>query len=159
MTCASRLRSLGCGATDQRVDFVTYLWCGDLSRGFLRTRCADCALERLVPFSCKARAVCPSCSAKRSAARTAHLVDAVLPDVSIRQWVQTLPFAIRGAYSLNPTLYGPVNRILVEEIARHHGRPRHQRLKRSSWSRAGWQSAWPRTSSERASSTPRAVSA
>ncbi|CAN0515432.1 unnamed protein product, partial [Laminaria digitata] len=30
--------------------FVAYLGCGDLSRGFLRTRCPDCTHERLVPL-------------------------------------------------------------------------------------------------------------
>ena len=66
-----------------RERFFGYLGCGDLSRGFVRVRCSACAFERLVPFSCKARAVCPSCGAKRSAAQTVHLVDRVLPDVPI----------------------------------------------------------------------------
>ena len=98
-----------------------YLGCGDLGRGFLRTRCMDCARERLVPYSCKGRAVCPSCTAKRSAAQTAHLIDAVLPDVPLRQWVLTLPFEIRRVFSVKSELHGPVNRIFIEEIARYYG--------------------------------------
>ena len=43
-------------------EFRDFLGCGALGRGFARVRCDDCAFERLVPFSCKARAVCPSWS-------------------------------------------------------------------------------------------------
>ena len=35
--------------------FKRFQRCGDLHFGFLRLRCEDCAHERLVPFSCKAR--------------------------------------------------------------------------------------------------------
>jgi hypothetical protein len=42
-------------------EFRKFLRCGILSHGFARVRCADCAYERLVPFSCKGRAICPSC--------------------------------------------------------------------------------------------------
>jgi len=40
-------------------------------------------------FSCKARAVCSSCGGRRMAERAAHLVEAVLPAVPVRQWVLT----------------------------------------------------------------------
>lgn len=86
-----------------------------------RRRCPDCAFERLTPFSCKARAVCPSCRAKRSAAQTAHLVDRVLPDVPVRQWVLSLPFDLRTLVSVTPELHGPINRIFIDEIMRHYG--------------------------------------
>ena len=42
-------------------EFRDFLGCGALDRGFARVRCDGCRLERLVPFSSKARAVCPSC--------------------------------------------------------------------------------------------------
>jgi Transposase zinc-binding domain len=42
-----------------------FLRCGVLSHGFCRVRCGDCAFERLVPFSCKGRAICPSCAGRR----------------------------------------------------------------------------------------------
>lgn len=48
--------------------------CGVLSHGFARVRCGDCAYERLVPFSCKGRAVCTSCGGRRMMERASHLV-------------------------------------------------------------------------------------
>lgn len=59
-------------------EFVHYLHCGLLSRGFARLRCPSCGFERLVAFSCKGR-ICPSCWARRAADTAAHLVDRVLP--------------------------------------------------------------------------------
>jgi hypothetical protein len=44
-------------------EFRDFLTCGVLAHGFARLRCADCAFERLVPFSCKGRGFCPSCGA------------------------------------------------------------------------------------------------
>jgi hypothetical protein len=62
-------------------DFLT---CGVLAHGFARLRCTDCALERLVPFSCKGRGFCPSCGGRRMNESAARLVDAVLPRVPVR---------------------------------------------------------------------------
>jgi Transposase zinc-binding domain len=44
-----------------------FLRCGLLVHGFLRIRCDDCAFERLLPLSCKGRAVCASCGGRRMA--------------------------------------------------------------------------------------------
>jgi hypothetical protein len=85
-------------------EFRDFLGCGDLRRGFCRVRCDDCAFERLVPFSCKARAICPSCGGRRMAERAAHLVDAVLPFVPIRQWVLTVPHRLRYRLAFDHTL-------------------------------------------------------
>jgi hypothetical protein len=67
-------------------EFRDYLRCGWLAGGFARFRCAACGLDRLVAFSCKGRALCPSCGGRRMAERAAHLVDHVFPDVAVRQW-------------------------------------------------------------------------
>ncbi len=72
-----------------------FLGCGILAHGFLRLRCAHCAFNHLVAFSCKGRGFCPSCGARRMAERAAHWMDAVLPHVPVRQWVLSLPFALR----------------------------------------------------------------
>jgi Transposase zinc-binding domain len=37
-------------------EFRDFLACGVLAHGFARLRCSECALERLVPFSCKGEA-------------------------------------------------------------------------------------------------------
>lgn len=41
--------------------FERFVRCGDPHFGFLRLRCEDCGHERFLPFSCKARGLCPSC--------------------------------------------------------------------------------------------------
>jgi hypothetical protein len=76
-------------------EFRDFLGCGQLDRGFARVRCDACRFERLVPFSCKARAICPSCGGRRMAEQAAHLVDTVLPWVPVRQWVLTVPHRLR----------------------------------------------------------------
>jgi len=76
-------------------EYRKFLTCGVLAHGFARVRCERCALERLVPFSCKGRGFCPSCGGRRMTERAAHLVDEVVPPVPVRQWVLTLPYRLR----------------------------------------------------------------
>ncbi|MCP5069371.1 MAG: transposase, partial [bacterium] len=78
-----------------RRELEGFLSCGILCRGFVRVYCDSCHDSMLVAFSCKARAVCPSCTGRRMAEVSAHLVDHVLPEVPIRQWVLSLPHNIR----------------------------------------------------------------
>ena len=82
-------------------EFRNFLQCGSLAGGFARFRCGDCGLDRLVPFSCKGRALCPSCGGRRMADRAAHFVDHVFPDVPVRQWVLSLPYRIRYQLAWN----------------------------------------------------------
>ena len=58
-------------------EFRDFLTCGRLAHGFARLRCADCAVERLVPFSCKGRGFCPSCGGRRLTECAARLVHEV----------------------------------------------------------------------------------
>ena len=76
-------------------DFRGYLECGILAYGFARARCEDCGHERLIPFSCKGRGICPSCNARRMCEVAAHLTDHVLPHVPARQWVLSVPKRLR----------------------------------------------------------------
>ncbi|MBI2217646.1 MAG: transposase [Candidatus Rokubacteria bacterium] len=76
-------------------EFRDFLTCGVLAHGFARLRCTDCALERLVPFSCKGRGFCPSCGGRRMTECAARQVDEVLPRVPVRQWVLSLPYRLR----------------------------------------------------------------
>jgi Transposase zinc-binding domain len=66
-------------------EFDAFLECGILAHGFLRLRCADCAQEKLVAFSCKRRGFCPACGARRRVETAAHRVDRVIPRVPVRQ--------------------------------------------------------------------------
>lgn len=69
--------------------------CGRFEYGFLRVRCADCHAEKLVACSCKRRGFCPSCGARQMTESAALLADEVLPRKPLRQWVLSLPFALR----------------------------------------------------------------
>jgi hypothetical protein len=90
-----------------------FLDCGVLAHGFLRVRCAACREERLVPFSCKGRGFCPSCGGRRMASAAAWLVDRVIPEVPVRQWVLTLPHALRYRLAYDP---GLTSRVLAEFV-------------------------------------------
>ena len=85
-------------------EFRDFLICGVLAHGFARLRCGQCALERLVPFSCKGRGFCPSCGGRRMTESAAHLLDDVLPRVPVRQWVLSVPYRLRYLLAWNHDL-------------------------------------------------------
>src|SRR5207245_8145232 len=98
-------------------EFRKFLRCGVLAHGFARARCGDCAFERLVPFSCKGRAVCPSCGGRRMTERAAHLVDHVLPaDVPVRQWVLSVPHRLRYRLAYDHRLCRTVLHVFVRAL-------------------------------------------
>jgi hypothetical protein len=93
-----------------------YLTCGILAHGFLRVRCDDCGRERLVAYSCKTRSLCPSCGARRMSDTAAHLVDRVFPEVPVRQYVLSLPFALRTRLAFDQMLCSDVLRIFMGSV-------------------------------------------
>ncbi len=90
--------------------------CGVLAHGFLRLHCDDCGHDRLVAFSCKRRGFCPSCGGRRMADTAAHLVDRVLPQVPIRQWVLTLPYPLRYRCAYDASLTSAVLRSFIRAL-------------------------------------------
>jgi len=94
-----------------------YLGCGVLRRGFTVLKCSDCAVTTLLAFSCKSRAWCPSCGARRAHEAALHLGE-VLPHVAFRQWTLSVPFALRFLLVKEPKLLRKVERRLVEAIFR-----------------------------------------
>jgi ribosomal protein S27E len=100
-------------------EFEDYLKCGRLKHGFLRVRCADCHAERLVAFSCKRRGFCPSCGEGRMAEGAALLVDEVLPREPMRQWLLSVPFALRYLFATDPVVMGQVLGYVTRAIASH----------------------------------------
>ena len=97
-------------------EFHAFLRCGILAHGFLRLHCDDCGFDRLVAFSCKRRGFCPSCGGHRMAESAAHLVDRVLPEVPIRQWVLTLPYPLRYRCAYNARLTSEVLRAFLRAL-------------------------------------------
>jgi len=103
----------------EQEEFEAYLKCGRLEHGFLRVRCADCHAEKLVAFSCKRRGFCPSCGARRMTDSAALLADEGLPAKPIRQWVLSLPFALRFLLATDPKALTQVLRIVYRTISGH----------------------------------------
>ena len=79
-----------------------------------------CHAEKLVAFSCKRRGFCPSCGARRMTESAALLVEEVLPkDKPLRQWVLSLPFALRFLLARDPRALTCVLGIVYRCIAAH----------------------------------------
>jgi hypothetical protein len=96
--------------------FERFLRCGVLACGFARYQCRGCQHDHLVPLSCKARGVCPSCGGRRMMSLTRHVMDAVLPHVPTRQWVLTLPYALRYRIAYDQPLCTAVHRALASAL-------------------------------------------
>jgi hypothetical protein len=99
-------------------EFESFVGCGILARGFARLRCSDCKWERLLAFSCGTRTLCPSCSARRMHHTAAFLVERVLPDVPIRQWVISPPFPLVGLLGARHELLSDLRRIFIDVVFR-----------------------------------------
>jgi len=93
-----------------------FVACGDPDHGFAWLHCGGCDFHRLVPFSCKGRAFCPSCGGRRMAERAAHWMDRVIPAVGVRQWVLTVPWKRRFLLARNPGLLRGVHTIAIRQI-------------------------------------------
>lgn len=108
-------------------EFRSFLRCGVVAHGFVRARCASCGHGLLVGFSCKRRAVCPSCTGRRAAECAAHLVDNVLPRVPVRQWVLTFPRHVRFALARDKRLAARVIGIWLRALGTLHRRRARER--------------------------------
>ena len=93
-----------------------YLACGIFSEGFTRCWCETCGHDLLVAFSCKSRTACPTCSGRRMANTAAAIVDRVLPDVPVRQYVLSLPYELRRLAAFKADVLTALGRIFVEAI-------------------------------------------
>lgn len=94
----------------------SFLDCGVLANGFLRVHCDACGKDRVVAFSCKGWSVCSSCCGRRMADTAAHLVGRVFPEVPVRQWVLSLPFALRYRLAYDSGLARDVLRIFIQVV-------------------------------------------
>ncbi|MGF1468571.1 MAG: transposase [Sandaracinaceae bacterium] len=107
-----------------------FLKCGRLEHGFARFRCGACGTDRLVALTCKGRGFCPSCMGRRMVRGAAHLVDHVLPHERIRQWVLSLPFALRWRLAWDHPLALAVLKVVIRALRGHYRtRARRARVK------------------------------
>jgi hypothetical protein len=110
-------RTLPSFVTDELHDFMG---CGVLARGFAQLFCKTCHERYAVAWSCKGRGFCPSCGGRRMNAGALTLVDHVLPEVPIRQFVLTLPFPLRFPLAFDGKLLGQVLRIFIDTVASNY---------------------------------------
>jgi hypothetical protein len=94
-----------------------YLRCGILAQGFVVARCGDCGVARAVAWSCQRRGFCPSCIGRRMSDFAARAVTCVFPRVPIRQWVLTVPHALRARMAFDPALVTVVLRELIAAVS------------------------------------------
>jgi hypothetical protein len=99
-----------------RRELSGYLDCGIAARGFALVKCGQCGKADLVAFSCKGRGFCPSCGGRRMADTAAWLVDRVLPEVPVRQWVLSLPARVRWLCAYDPDACAEVRRVFVRAV-------------------------------------------
>ncbi len=88
--------------------------CGDYLKGIARIRCTnpECGHNYFRPFSCKGFYLCPSCSRKRTLLFAEHLTEEVLLDLPHRQFVFTVPKALRPFFRHDRSLFADVSRLI-----------------------------------------------
>ena len=100
-------------------EFRAFLECGRPEFGHVRFVCRQCKTERTVPFSCKGRAICPSCCARRMEDSATHLAERVLPAVPIRQWVLSPPSELCGLLAARGAVLSKMSTLFVDAISRN----------------------------------------
>lgn len=108
-----------------------FLGCGDYRRGIARIRCTKpgCGHEYFRPFSCKGFYLCPSCSQKRTLLFSEHVDEELLLYLPHRQFVFTLPKALRVHLRHDPRLYASISKIVYDLLARTYDKIADRRLR------------------------------
>ncbi len=86
-----------------------FFLCGDLTQGFARVHCGQCHYEYLLAFSCKGRYFCPSCHQKRVLQFGEWVPAHVLPPITHRQYVFTIPKMLRVYFRTDRGLLGKLS--------------------------------------------------
>lgn len=81
-----------------------FLNCGIIAHGCARILCDTCNHSELLAFSCKKRAVCPSCDTKRALIFAEHLHQEILKDVPHRHVIFSIPKRLRPFFKFNRSL-------------------------------------------------------
>jgi hypothetical protein len=105
----------------ERISRVTtrFLTCGDYRQGVARIRCVNpkCRHEYFRPFSCKGFYLCPSCSQKRTLLFAEYLDEQLLLALPHRQFVFTLPKALRVFLRHDQRLFANLARLIFSPLA------------------------------------------
>lgn len=101
-------------------EFSKYLTCGVPLYGMARFQCSLCQKDKFVAYSCKGRTICPRCNGRRMADTAKHLVEEVIPDVPVRQWVLSMPYNHRFILSSDQKLLNKIIKIFHLVINSHY---------------------------------------
>ena len=71
---------------------------------------------RVIAFNCKGLGFCPSCMGRRMCSTAANLIEHVLPEVALRQWVLTFPFQWRWRLAQDGALLTTLTRSFIEAV-------------------------------------------
>jgi DNA-directed RNA polymerase subunit RPC12/RpoP len=101
--------------------------CGDPYQGFVWLRCEPCGVDHVQATSCKKRVLCPRCGGRRMASTAVHLVERVLPDCRLRQWVVTLPQPLPRLLAWRPEMLArilsDISVAVRDDVRRRSGEP------------------------------------
>ena len=85
-----------------------------------RFHCPHCYKDKIVAFSCKGRTICPSCTGRRTADTAKHLLEEVIPEVPVRQWVLSMPYVYRFLLASRPEFLRKALAIYHRTINRYY---------------------------------------
>jgi hypothetical protein len=88
--------------------------CCDWSQGIARIRCPECCFDRFRPFSCKSCLLCPSCAQKRTLLVGEYLSENLPLTLPHRQFVWTIPKALRVFLRHDRELFADLGRLLFD---------------------------------------------
>jgi hypothetical protein len=101
--------------------------CGDWENGIARIRCAGCGYDCFRPFFCTSFFLCPSRGQKRTLLLGEYLADDLLLRLPHRQYVWTIPKALRGFLKRDRSLFAEVGKLIFALIGEYYseaaGRP------------------------------------
>jgi hypothetical protein len=104
--------------------------CGDYLQGVARIRCTnpECGHDYFRPFSCKGFYLCPSCSRKRTILFAEQLTKEVLLSLPHRQFVYTVPKALRPFFRHDRRLFADISRLIYKILGEFYAEAAGRRL-------------------------------
>ena len=95
-----------------------FIKCGDYREGLARIKCQnpECGHDYFIPLSCKGFYLCPSCHQKRTLLFGEQIVQDVLLKLPHRQFVFTLPKALRVFFKHDRLLFSDISNLIFDMI-------------------------------------------
>ena len=114
-----------------------FIECGDYSKGIARIKCTNhnCDHEYFRPFvaslkeACKTWYLCPSCHQKRILLFSEHMANDVLLRLPHRQYVWSIPKALRIYFRNDKSLFADISKIIFSIINEYYNEASQTPLK------------------------------